>query len=216
MIHMMIEQPDHTKRSTMSLACTKGKDDIHYIHAKFEVASGPHAGRKFDQNFTVAGGKTDSQGRSIAASISGQTIRAMWEAHKGIDPSDMSQAAINGRMINDYVDLHDIFFPAVIAIRAGSNGYGPKNEIFKIITPDKEEYARLRNGETLDPLPIGIIGEGKEKPKPASTQPAWAKPGQGAAAAQPEAAAPVQEAIPGVTVPPAVAAPTMSRPAWAK
>lgn len=220
MIHMIIEPGTGAKRSEMSPALTHGNDDIHYMHTKLEVMTGPNAGRKFDQNFTVAGGKTDERGRSKAGTISGRTIRAMWEAHKGINPSDMTQAAVQGRMINDYADLHDIYFPAVIAIRAGSNGYPPKNEIHRIITPDKEEYNKIRNGEVLEPLPIGIIGEDKKAAKPASTQPVWAQPGaQAAPASTPPAngtaAAPAPPMPPSTTGTAGTAGP-ISRPAWAQ
>ena len=39
--------------------------DVLMVDAEFTVAEGPHARRKFWQNFTVQGGKLDEQGQSI-------------------------------------------------------------------------------------------------------------------------------------------------------
>lgn len=215
MVRMNISPPDQYQKSEISPALTKSKDtDAHYINAMFEVVSGPHTKRKFFQNYTVAGGKVDDQGRSKAGKISGVFLKAAWDAHKNLNPTDMSQAAVQARMVNDYMDFDNIYFPVTIAIRAGNNGYPPKNEIYHVITPDKPEYAKLMAGETVEPMQLGIIGEGKKgAAKPAETKPVWAT-------GAPAAAAPATDAInPAAATgfaqqPPA--APTGQKPVWAR
>ena len=79
-------------------------------------------------------------------------------------------------------------------------------------SPNEPEYAKLLAGEDLEPLPLGIVGEGKNKAaKPAAAQPAWASN------APPQAApAPQQEALPGAGFVPPAAQPAAMKPAWAK
>ena len=221
MLQMTIQAPEAGTASVLSPALTRSStSDALYIAAQFEVMAGPLKGRKFFQKFTVDGGKTDDQGRSIAGKISGVFLKAAWDAHKGLVPTDMSQAAMTARMVNDYTDFHGIYFPATIAIRAGNNGYPPRNEIYHVITPDKAEYAKLHAGENVDPLPLGIIGEKKNGAKAnaasTSTPPPWAT---GAApAAAPAAAAPVNPAdnLPFNKPAAAPAAAGDNRPVWAR
>lgn len=213
MILMKVIPPEGpAQRTEMDVALTKsGTSDAVYLNCLFEVASGPQKGKKMYQRFTVAGGKLDDKGRSIAAKISGVTLKAIWDAHKGLVPTDMTQAAVAARQLKSYAEFDGIYFPGTICIKAGNNGYQPKNEIYHVITPNEPEYAKLQAGEDLEPLPLGIIGEGKNKAaKPAAAQPAWAQP---AATAAP--AAPIQQAIGQDFTPPPVQPATM-KPAWAK
>lgn len=216
MILMRIIPPEGpAQRTDMDVALTKsGTSDAVFLNCIFELASGTHKGKKLYQRFTVAGGKLDDKGRSIAAKISGVTLKAIWDAHKGLMPTDMTQAAVAARQLKSYAEFHDIYFPGTICIKAGNNGYQPKNELYHIITPNEPEYARLQAGENLDPLPLGIIGEGKNKTaKPAAAQPDWASNAPPAAAPAP--AAPMQQAI-GQDFTPPPAQPAVIRPAWAK
>lgn len=215
MILMKVIPPEGpAQRTDMDVALTKsGTSDAVYLNCIFELASGAHKGKKLYQRFTVAGGKLDDKGRSIAAKISGVTLKAIWDAHKGLMPTDMTQAAVAARQLKSYAEFHDIYFPGTICIKAGNNGYQPKNEIYHVITPNEPEYAKLHAGEDLEPLPLGIIGEGKGKAsaKPAAAPPAWASN------APPQAApAPQQEALPGAGFIPPAAQPAVMKPAWAK
>ena len=135
----------------------------------------------------------------------------MWDANKNLMPTDMTQAAVQARMIQSYAAFDGIYFPATICIKAGNNGYAPKNELYNIITPDKAEYAKLMNGEDVEPLSIGIVGEGKGKAaKTENPKPAWAT---SAPAPQPT---PAQESWPGIPSAPAAAPSATQRPDWAR
>lgn len=212
-LQMRINQPDANQKSDLSIALTKStSSDAHYLNCEFDVLSpAKYKGRKVFQNYTVEGGKRDENGRSKAGRISGAFLKASWDAANNLRPDDMSQAAVQKRMVPDYTSFDGIVFPAILAIRAAQNGYPAKNEIYQVITPDKPEYTKLMAGEEVEPANIGIIGEGKKGAKSAagSAQPAWA--GASAAAAQPATAEnmPVQK--------PASAAPAADmRPAWAR
>ena len=63
-------------RGLLKRSQTPGSD-VMQIDAEFTVAAGPHARRKFWQQFTVTGGKVDENGVSIGWKISKGQFRAM-------------------------------------------------------------------------------------------------------------------------------------------
>ncbi len=175
-LKMRLNPPDAKQKSDISVALTRSSNsDAHYMNCEFEVMAGKYKGRKVFQNFTVTGGKTDAKG-SIAGRITGAFLKAAWDAAYGILPTDRSEAALQKRMVPDYTSFDGIVFPATLAIRAAQNGYGPKNEIYIVITPDKPEYKTLMEGGEVEPANIGILGEPKTgKAKTDQTaKPAWA------------------------------------------
>lgn len=174
-LQMRINPPDANQRGDASPALKRsGTSDAQYLDCEFDVLSpAKYKGRKVFQNFTVMGGKSDAKG-SIAGRISGAFLKAAWDAANGMRPDDMSQAAVQKRMVQDYASFDGIVFPATVAIRAAQNGYPAKNEIYIVITPDKEEYARLMAGEEVDPASIGVLGEGRKAKSAESAKPAWA------------------------------------------
>ena len=90
--------------------------DVLTLDAEFTVAEGPHARRKFWQNFTVQGGKLDEQGQSIGWKISKGQFRAMIDSALGLNPEDMSEAAKAKRVLRGLADLDGISFVAKIQI----------------------------------------------------------------------------------------------------
>lgn len=230
-VRMIINQPEASRRCQASPALTQSAtSDAQYLDCIFEVASGKYKGKKVYQNYTVAGGKTDDNGNSKAARISGQFLKAAWDAHKGLLPTDMSEQAVHARMLKDYTEFHDIHFPVTICIKEQTGGYKDKNEIYHVITPDKPEYAILMSGKDVEPLPLGIIAAGGKKkaaggPGAAgvSTKPAWAQdtPAGAQQSKQSQAAGadtpidPAKAATAGFTPPP-VQQQTDNRPAWAR
>lgn len=219
-LRMGINPPDSASRCQSSPALTRSSQgDAEYLNCEFEIVSGLYKGRKVFQNLTVAGGKKDKDGKSIAARISGATLKAIWDAHLSLLPTDMSQEAVQKRMIKDYSEFHGVHFPATICIKEQDNGYKPRNELYHIITPDKPEYAKLMAGEEVEPLNIGIISKGGKKKTtsgaaPQETKPAWAQDNP-STPQQPDASGaidPVKAAFPGVGVQPAAG----NRPAWAR
>lgn len=212
LIKMNINPPESGCRSEMSPALTHKNDDVHYMNCEFEIIVGKHKGRKVFQNFTVAGGKKDSTGKSIAANISLDFLRSAWDAHKNLDPKDKSEAAVNARYVSDYADFHGMIFPVVIAIKEGDPGYNDKNEIYQVITPDKPEYKPLFDGQEVEPANIGIIkskkkGSAAPGARATGTEPDWLKAkNQEVSAGQPAA---------GFTPPPANPV-NSSEPEWLK
>ena len=211
-LQMRINPPDAKQKSDISPALTRSANsDAQYMNCEFDVLSpAKYKGRRVFQNYTVEGGKRDEKGNSIAGRISGAFLKASWDAANNLRPDDMSQAAVQKRMVPDYTNFDGIVFPAILAIRAAQNGYPAKNEVYQVITPDKPEYTKLMAGEEVEPANIGILGEGKAKKTAAEAKPAWA------AAAPLPAAQPAQAtAFGGPPAPPAAPAADM-KPTWAR
>ena len=147
--------------------------DAQYLDCEFTILAGPHAKRKLWQNMTVAGGKQDENGQSIAANITRSTLRAMLESARGVKPSDMSPAAQAARRINSYGDLNGLEFAIKIGIEKAKvgSGYDDKNKILDVVTPDRKDYAALMAGESVaGPSPTADIGAAA-----AAAKPAWAQ-----------------------------------------
>ncbi|MBB5690895.1 hypothetical protein GXW77_07585 [Roseomonas alkaliterrae] len=197
------------------LKASRSGGDTKMIDAEFTVLVGPHAKRKFWQNFTVAGGKVDEHGVSIAWKISKGTFRAMIDSALGLDPQDMSEAAKAKRVLRGLADLSGITFAAKIKVEASTNAeYGDQNRLDRVVLPGEPEYARIMAGEVVPPSPST-----HRTPRPASAPsaaaPAWASTGVPRA---PVTAAPAWAAPSAAPpAPPAAAppqAPLANGPAW--
>lgn len=207
-LQMRINPPDANQRGDFPALKRSGTSDAQYLDCEFDVLSpAKYKGRKVFQNFTVMGGKSDAKG-SIAGRISGAFLKAAWDAANGLRPDDMGQAAVQKRMVQDYTSFDGIVFPATVAIRAAQNGYPAKNEIYIVITPEKEEYAKLMAGEEVAPATIGILGEGRKAKNAESAKPAWAASAPSAGTDSPASA----ENLPFSKPAPA----TDMKPAWAR
>ena len=140
--------------------------DALMLDCEFTVSAGPFARRKFWQNMTLFGGKTDEGGNSIAGKISRATLRAILESARGIMPSDFSENAKKGRQVSGPGDFNGMEFICKIGIQKGQNGYSDKNQISVVITPDKKEYTEIKAGHFDQPAATS---------SPASTTaPSWA------------------------------------------
>ena len=140
--------------------------DALMLNCEFTVSAGPFARRKFWQNMTLFGGKTDESGNSIAGKISRATLRAILESARGIIPSDFSENAKRGRMVAGPGDFNGMEFVCKVGIQKGQNGYSDKNQISVVITPDKKEYSEIKAGNFEQTAAI---------PTPASASaPSWA------------------------------------------
>ena len=118
--------------------------DVLMLDAEFTVAEGPHARRKFWQNFTVQGGKLDEQGQSIGWKISKSTFRAMIDSALGLNPEDMSEAAKAKRVLRGLADLDGISFVAKIQIEPSRNpAYKDANKLDHVVLPTAPEWQRV-------------------------------------------------------------------------
>ena len=191
--------------------------DTRMIDAEFTVLVGPHAKRKFWQNFNVAGGKLDEQGVSIAWKISKGVFRAMIDSALGLNPQDMSEAAKSKRMLRGLADLSGITFAAKIRVEGSTNtAYSDQNRLDRVVLPGEPEYARIMAGEVVpaSPSPARVS---RQTPPAAPASPSWAPPGAVAAPAStaPSWAAPSSSpaVAPPASMPPAQA-PLAGGPSW--
>jgi hypothetical protein len=185
--------------------------DVLMLDAEFTVAEGPHARRKFWQNFTVQGGKLDEQGQSIGWKISKSQFRAMIDSALGLNPEDMSEAAKAKRVLRGLADLDGISFVAKIQIEPSRNpAYKDANKLDHVVLPTAPEWQKVMAGEPVPAQP-------SNKPRPAAAPaqpatPAWGQPQTASAPAAPAWGAPTAPAQPAAQTPPA--AKPGNGPAW--
>lgn len=130
--------------------------DAEMLDCEFTVESGPYAKRKVWQMFTVSGGKLDDKGESIGAKISRQSLRAILESARGINPDDMSEPACAARRITGWQDFNGLVFWARIGVEKDKTGhYEDKNKIACVITPDMKEYGRMSEAPAKAPVASG-------------------------------------------------------------
>lgn len=147
-----------------------GKSDAKMLDCELTVLTGPFARKKLWQNFTVAGGKLDPNGVSIAWKISKSTFRAMIESATGLDPKDMSDAAKQKRTIQALSQLQGIEFAARIMIEPGEPGYRDANRLANVVIRGEPQYEAIMRGELVDPDPINAQ---PKKPKPQTAAGGW-------------------------------------------
>ena len=158
--------------------------DVLMLDAEFTVIEGPHAKRKFWQNFTVAGGKVDDDGVSIGWKISKSTFRAMIDSALGLDPEDMSEDAKAKRVLRGLADLSGITFVAKIKIEPASDSrYSDSNRLDRVVLPTEPEWRKVMDGESVTAQPSNrprtAQAASAGAPAAAAT-PAWAQNGGGA------------------------------------
>lgn len=172
------------------------RSDALMLNCELTLLDGPHARRKFWQNFTVAGGKRDEKGESIGWNISKSSFRAMIDSAIGLDPRDDTPAARDKRKLEGLRQLDGIVFAARIMVEPESPGHAANNRIANIIVPGEPEYAKIMAGQSVPPDPVNASPR-KTRAAVATPAPAWAQtspastPGQAPAAdARPAAPSP--------------------------
>lgn len=190
--------------------------DAQMLDCEFTVESGPYARRKIWQMFTVSGGKLDEHGESIGGKISRQSLRAILESARRIDPDDMSDTAMAGRRINGWQDFNGLVFWARIGVEKDKTGqYADKNRIACVLTPDMKDYGKMTEAPA-GASPAGTGGYGASSPAAAAASaPAWGGGGASPSpAATPGNSVPAASAQPAAPVVPSEAASPV--PAWAR
>lgn len=138
---------------------------------EFTVVDGEFARRKFWTLLTIEG---ETDGQKKAGEISRSRLRAMVESAKGIDPTDESEKAVQGRRIPTFADLDGLRFWAVVALEPGTNGYKDKNTLRAVVTPDKEGWTKLEQSRSSSAAPMASVAAVAAAPKSAS-RPSWAQ-----------------------------------------
>jgi hypothetical protein len=144
------------------------------LDAEFTVVDGQYAKKKFWQRFTLHGA---TPGHAEAGKISRNTLRAILESARGINPGDKSEAAQAARRVSGWADFQDIRFIARVGVRPPKGGYPAKNIIMEIITPDRQGWRKLEqlikpsNG-CAGPAPAAVTTT--TPPTNAVVRPQWA------------------------------------------
>lgn len=125
----------------------------------------------------------------------------MIDSALGLDPTEMSDAAKQKRILRGLADLNGITFVAKIKIEPSEDPrYGAQNRLDRVVLPTEKEWRLVTDGKDVRPSPSRSRSAGG---KQAATQPAWS---QGTSESAQPAPAPSRS-------PQASAAPPWSQPA---
>jgi hypothetical protein len=130
-----------------------------------------YAKRKLWQLFTLRGKKP---GHAEAGEISRNTLRAILESARGVNPHDTSEAAQNARKVSGWQDFDGLRFVARLGVRPPQNDYPAKNTILAVITPDKQAWQKpeqISAGPTNSGAPAVAV---TTSPANAIARPQWA------------------------------------------
>jgi hypothetical protein len=152
-----------------------GKTDsrVKGLDLEFTVTAGPYKGKKAWKWAGYEGSGSDGHNKMVA--ITRSFIRGMIESAYGIDPTDDSPAAIEGRRLQEWEDLHLMEFVARFGIekgddyedkRTGELKKGTDKNTIRAVTPDDPDYAGFKpakkakgaakaNGTTAVSAPAG-------------------------------------------------------------
>lgn len=154
--------------------------NVKYLACEFEVVAGEFKGRKFWENLTIQGGKTDKNGNSIGWNMAKNIIRGMIDSTAGLNPDDKSPEANAKRRFQSFSQLQGITFAGRIQVEPQDNDYPDKNKLANCIYAGDERYAAIMQGENIAPDPINAKPR-KGKAEPGSQQQAggWQQDGGG-------------------------------------
>ena len=91
-----------------------------WMEVEFTVVGGEHDRRKFWHRIFVDGDKMGQSGIPLAKEIGLSTLRSIIESANNIDPSDMSEAAVQRRNIGGVNDLSGMEICAKVGIEKGT------------------------------------------------------------------------------------------------
>jgi hypothetical protein len=136
-----------------NLCKRSSKGDSEGLDVEYIVKGGEHDKRKL-YNFHLLDGTT--AGHAKAGEITRSLLRAIYEAVNGIDPNDVSPAAVSRRASASLADFNGATFLAELAIEQGGKkpdggAYPDKNVIKKVLRLGDAEYRKL---DQPPPAPI--------------------------------------------------------------
>lgn len=153
------------------------KTGFRQLWCQFTVIGGQYDGVSWHDNISLPTGYQTirlNEKQTTAANIGGAQLRAIIEAHRGINPKATDQRSSAARRINDWSDLTGMEFPAKLGIskepyvKDGVEYWN--NRITSVITPDKEEYRLIKSGKEIitDGPVTGTAGTKKRNIAPES------------------------------------------------
>jgi hypothetical protein len=129
-----------------------------------------YAKKKLWQWLTIEG---TTPGHAEAGEISRKTLCAILESARGVKPDDKSETAQAARKVAGWADFDGIRFVAQIGVRPPKDGYGAKNTILKVITPERQVW---RKPEQVAPANGGAPMATSTKAAPSPPANAIARP----------------------------------------
>jgi hypothetical protein len=144
------------------------------LDCEFVVVDGDYAKRKFWVWLMVEG---TTEGQIESAGYARNTLRAILESARGIQPKDNSEAAQKARSVVGYADFDQLRCVVKVGVAPPKDGYGAKNVIMEVITPDRQVW---RKPDQIDPSAkangggAGAAAAKHAPPAGAVARPQWA------------------------------------------
>lgn len=153
LVRLTLEKPQYASREDPDLAETKA--GLLQLPCKMEVVEGTYAGCSWYEYITLQSSMQRirlTENFQTACRIGGRMLRSIIEAHRGVDPKDTSNRAVNARVINAWGDLDGMEFPARLGINnksyEGKNGKTYwNNRLGRIVPVTDKEYAEIKRGK---------------------------------------------------------------------
>ena len=157
LLKLEILKPKNESQQMPFVAVSQKK--LYMLWVRLTVHSGTYQGVKWTENWMLPEGSQQVQlteKQKLACRISYSRMRGVIEAARGIDPKDKSPQANSRRVINDWLDLNGLVFPARVVVADDGREYNGRtiwdNQIARVITPEMEEYQELMaGGEFINP-----------------------------------------------------------------
>jgi hypothetical protein len=109
------------------------------LDCEFTVVEGPFAKKKLWARLTLSG---TTPGHKEAGEISRNTLRAILESARGVQPKDTSEAAQAARKVSSWGDFNNMRFVAKLGVRPAKDNFPAKNTILEVITPDRQVWKK--------------------------------------------------------------------------
>lgn len=152
LVRLTLEKPKYASRNDPGLAETKS--GLLQLPCKMEVVDGSYAGCSWYEYITLPSSEQNirlTDNLNTACVIGGRLLRAIVEAHRGVDPKDKSPRADKARMINAWADMEGMEFPARLGInRKSSEGKDGRiywnNCLGRILSVADKEFSEIKRG----------------------------------------------------------------------
>jgi len=143
-----------------------------WMELEFTIVGGEHDKRKFWHKIFVDGDKMGASGIPLAKEIGLSTLRSIIESANNIDPSDMSETAMQRRNISGVNDLSGMEICAKIGIEKGTGGYDDQNRLMAAVTPNQKDF--IPSGQA--PMAQAPAAQPQQTAqKTSGVEPSWAK-----------------------------------------
>ena len=147
------------------------KSQAKWMELEFTIVGGEHDKRKFWHKIFVDGDKMGASGIPLAKEIGLSTLRSIIESANNIDPSDMSETAMQRRNITGVNDLSGMEICAKVGIEKGTGGYDDQNRLMAAVTPNQKDF--IPSGQA--PIAQAPAAQPQQTAQPTSNAaPSWA------------------------------------------